>query len=358
MTTTQLPRVDRTLPKEEALAEIQSIKAELGDQLLILGHHYQVDDVIRFADLVGDSFKLAQLAAKNTVAKTIMFCGVHFMAESADILANEGQVVVLPDMAAGCSMADMANVDQTETAFEELDQGNLIPLTYMNSSAAIKAFVGRKGGSVCTSSNAMTVIRWALKQKERLLFLPDQHLGRNVCFELGIPLSDMAIWDPHALPEVNMANGCDRAKILLWKGHCSVHTKFLPPHVDQVRAQYPGIQVIVHPECPIEVVRKADQWGSTEKIIRVVTESPEGSVWAIGTEINLVSRLAQKNPGKTIVSLSGINCLCSTMYRVDPHSMLWVMRNLREGRVVNRIKVDAETAHWARVALDRMLSMA
>jgi quinolinate synthase len=342
----------------EVLSQIQFFKDQLGERLLILGHHYQVDDVIRFADLVGDSFKLAQLAAKNTVAETIMFCGVHFMAESADILANEGQVVVLPDLAAGCSMADMANVDQTETAFAELNNGDLIPLTYMNSSAAIKAFVGSNGGAVCTSSNAMKVIRWAFDQKPRLLFLPDQHLGRNVSFELGIPLSDMAVWDPHALPEVNMANGCDKAKVLLWKGHCSVHTKFLAGHVDAVRQQFPGIQVMVHPECTLDVVQKADQWGSTEKIIRTVSESPKGSSWAIGTEINLVSRLAQANPDKHIVSLSGINCLCSTMYRVDPHSMLWVLQNLSEGRVVNQIKVDPETAKWARVALDRMLSMA
>lgn len=356
--TTALAPIDRSIPMTDVLARIQALKDELGESLLVLGHHYQVDDVIRFADLIGDSFKLAQLASKNTTARAIMFCGVHFMAESADILANEGQVVVLPDLAAGCSMADMANVDQTEVAFAELDRGDLMPLTYMNSSAAIKAFVGRKGGSVCTSSNAMKVIRWALKEKSRLLFIPDQHLGRNICYELGIPLDDMAIWDPHALPETNLANGCDRARIVLWKGHCSVHTKFHPSHVDTVRAQHPGIQVMVHPECTIEVVRKADLWGSTEKIINTVTASPPGSKWAIGTEINLVSRLAARQPDKLVLSLSGINCLCSTMYRVDPHSMLWVMQNLAEGRIVNQIRVDEETARWARVALDRMLSMA
>ena len=348
--------IDRSLPLDQVLKRIRVLKEQLGDRLLILGHHYQVDDVVQFADLTGDSFKLAQLAAQNKTAKYIMFCGVHFMAESADILSNEGQMVVLPDMSAGCSMADMANMDQTEVAFAELDDGDMVPLTYMNSSAAIKAFVGRKGGSVCTSSNAPKVIEWAFSEKPRLLFLPDQHLGRNVCHELGIPLDDMAVWDPMTLPEVNDQNGCADAKVILWKGHCSVHTKFLPEHVDQVRKEHEDIQVIVHPECTFEVVQKADMWGSTEKIIKTVAASPPGSKWAIGTEINLVARLGHAQRDKTIVSLSGINCLCSTMYRIDPHSMLWVMENLAEDRVVNHIKVDDETKHWAKVALDRMLS--
>jgi quinolinate synthase len=360
LSTVTLP-LDPKLPPAEAIARIHDIKARMGSRLLILAHHYQVDEVVQFADFTGDSFKLARLAADAKDANFIVFCGVHFMAESADMLTRPDQVVVLPDMAAGCSMADMANVDQVETAYAELTEGgardDLVPITYMNSTAAIKAFCGRNGGVVCTSSNAEKVIRWAFARKARLIFLPDQHLGRNVSHALGIPLDAMAIWDPHALPETNLAAGCDKARVILWKGHCSVHTKFLPEHVDQVRAQHPGIQVIAHPECPFDVVQKADVYGSTEKIIHTVTDAPAGSKWAVGTEINLVHRLAIENPDKTVVSLSGINCLCSTMYRIDLPHLLWTLENLEQGIVVNQVSVDPETRKDALVALDRMLAL-
>ena len=353
--------LDSKAPTDEVLRRIAELRRRLGSRLLILGHHYQVDEVIRFADHTGDSFKLAKVAAEARDAAYVVFCGVHFMAESADMLTGDDVAVVLPDLAAGCSMSDMANADQVETAWTELTDGgrqdDLVPITYMNSSAAIKAFCGRNGGAVCTSSNADAVIKWGFEHGQRLLFLPDQHLGRNVSFDLGIPLEDMAIWDPHALPETNLEAGCDKARVLLWKGHCSVHTKFLPEHVDQVRERIPDVNVIAHPECPFDVIQRADMHGSTEKIIRVVSDSAAGSKWAIGTEINLVSRLARENPDKTVVSLSGINCLCSTMYRVDPAHLLWVLENLVEGRVVNQISVDSETRQHALVALDRMLAL-
>lgn len=354
----------------EILDRIAVLKRQLGRKLLVLGHHYQVDEIIRFADVTGDSFKLARYAAERRDAEYVIMCGVHFMAESVDILAGPDQRVMLPDFAAGCSMADMANLDQVETAFEVLAGGagagtsaggagaGIIPITYMNSSAAIKAFCGRNGGAVCTSSNAAKLIPWAFGRQPRILFLPDQHLGRNVGFRLGIPLEDMALWDPHALPEENLAAGCDRARLVLWKGHCSVHTKFLPQHVDAVRARWPGIHVIVHPECVFDVVRKADSFGSTERIIAAVEAGPPGSRWAVGTEINLVSRLAKAHPDKLVVSLSGINCLCSTMYRIDPPHLLRTLENLAEGRVVNEIVVDDATARDARAALDRMLANA
>ncbi len=346
---------------DEAARRIRELKTSLGSQLLILGHHYQVDEVIEFADHTGDSFKLAKQASEARDARFVVFCGVHFMAESADMLSESEVAVVLPDLAAGCSMADMANADQVETCWEILTDGgkrdDLVPITYMNSSAAIKAFCGRNGGVVCTSSNAQAVITWGFEQGRRLLFLPDQHLGRNISHELGVPLNDMAVWDPHALPDTNMDQGCGDARVVLWKGHCSVHTKFLPEHVDQVREAMPDVQVIAHPECPFEVVQKADAHGSTEKIIQAVSNSPAGSRWAVGTEINLVSRLAKQNPDKTVVSLSGINCLCSTMYRIDLPHLLWVLENLREGHVVNQISVDPVTRQDALLALDRMLAL-
>ncbi len=344
----------------ETFARIAELRARLGKRLIILGHHYQVDEVVQFADYQGDSFKLARDGARHPEADFIVFLGVHFMAESADILAAPHQQVILPDLAAGCSMADMANIDQVETAWAELTaQGgdDVMPITYMNSSAAIKAFCGRNGGAVCTSSNAKTLIAWALRERRRLLFMPDQHLGRNVSHFLGIPLSDMAVWDPHALPEENFARGADHARVILWKGHCSVHAKFLPEHVDHVRAAVPGIRVIVHPECAFEVVQKADEWGSTERIIKAIEASPPGSQWAIGTEINLVSRLAKRFPDRLIVSLSGISCLCATMYRIDPPHLLAVLENLVEGRVTNRIQVDPVTKRDAKLALDRMLAL-
>lgn len=346
-------------PEESARLQerILDLKRVLGKRLLILGHHYQVDEIIRFADITGDSFKLAKDAASRHDADYAIMCGVHFMAESVDILAAPHQRVILPDLAAGCSMADMANLDQVEIAYAALGGDGVLPMTYMNSTAAIKAFCGRKGGAVCTSGNAKVAIPWALKQRPKLLFLPDQHLGRNISTTLGVRQDEMAIWDPMALPEDNLAKGCDRARIVLWKGHCSVHTKFLAAHVDIVRKRYPGIRVLAHPEVPYEVFSKADEHGSTERIISMVSNSKSGSQWAIGTEINLVNRLAKANPDKTVVSLSGINCLCSTMYRIDPPHLLWVLENLVEGRVVNEIVVDDATAKDARLALDRMLAL-
>lgn len=355
-----VPNAVETVPLslEEMLERISRRRAELGKRVLVLGHHYQVSEVVRFADYTGDSFKLARIGAEHPEAEFIVFLGVHFMAESADILAAPHQQVILPDLAAGCSMADMANIDQVETAYAELTAGSrndLMPITYMNSSAAIKAFCGRNGGAVCTSSNAQKLITWALSERRRLIFMPDQHLGRNVSYALGIPLSDMAIWDPHALPEENFAHGCESARVILWKGHCSVHAKFLPEHVDHVRRTIPGVRVLVHPECSFEVVQKADEWGSTEKIIKVIEASAPGSKWAIGTEINLVSRIAERFPDRTIVSLSGFNCLCATMYRIDPPHLLGVLDAIAEGRPVNRILVDPETKRDAKLALDRML---
>ena len=347
---------------EEVLDRLQGVRERLGDRLVILGHHYQCDEVVRFADFTGDSFKLARLATERPDAEFIVFCGVHFMAESADILTPDHQKVVLPDLGAGCSMADMATIDQTEEAWEALTgvhgPDSYLPITYMNSSAAIKAFVGRHGGVVCTSSNAARVYEWALNQEKRILFLPDQHLGRNVGFDMGIALDEMKLWNPLTIPDDNLKNGAADAKVVLWKGFCSVHARFLPEHVDQLREQYPDIRIIAHPECSFEVVQKADESGSTEKIIRAIEDSPSGSTWAVGTEVNLVHRLARQNPDKTIMSLSGISCLCATMYRIDPPHLLWALEELEEGRVPNQIQVDAETARWARVALDRMLELA
>ena len=358
----ELPARFTDAPTDTALEEIAAIKERMGSRLLILGHHYQCDEVIRFADCTGDSFKLARLAKERTDAESIVFCGVHFMAESADILTGDHQTVILPDLGAGCSMADMASHDQVEVAWEALTAANgddaYLPITYMNSSAAIKAFCGRHGGVVCTSSNARTVYDWALAQDKRLIFLPDQHLGRNVGYEVGIPLEQMKVWDPLVDPEDNFDEGVADAKVVLWKGHCSVHGRFMPEHCDEMRATHPDITIIAHPECTFEVVQKADLSGSTEKIIQAVNASPPGSKWAVGTEIHLVHRLAQENPDKTVLSLSGISCLCSTMYRIDPPHLHWALENLERGEVVNHIKVDAETAEYARIALDRMLALA
>ncbi|MEE9394110.1 MAG: quinolinate synthase NadA [Planctomycetota bacterium] len=344
------------------IAKIAAIKKRMGDRLLILGHHYQCDEVVQFADFLGDSFKLAQLATQRPEADYIVFCGVHFMAESADILASDHQVVVLPDMNAGCSMADMANIDQLEEAWAELTaingEDSYLPITYMNSAASIKAFCGRHGGTVCTSSNAETVYRWALDQDKRIIFLPDQHLGRNVGFKMGIPLEEMVLWNPLTIADDNLANGVADAKVVLWQGHCSVHGRFLPEHVDEVREKFPGIRVIAHPECTFEVVQRSDESGSTERIIKAVSESPVGSKWAIGTEIHLVHRLAAENPDKTVVSLSGIACLCATMYRIDPPHLLWSLEALERGEPVNVVKVDEQTAADARLALNKMLELA
>jgi quinolinate synthase len=327
-----------------------------------LGHHYQRDEVIQFADVTGDSFKLAQQAAAKPQAEFIVFCGVHFMAESADILTGENQQVILPDLAAGCSMADMAEITQVEQCWADLTEagvaGVTIPITYMNSTAAIKAFTGRNGGSICTSSNAQRSLEWAFQQGAKVLFLPDQHLGRNTAVrDLGLSLEDCVVYNPNRPLGGLTKEQIQNAKVILWKGHCSVHGRFTPDCVDSVREKVPGITVIVHPECTYEVVEKADQVGSTEKIIAAIESAPPGSAWAIGTELNLVKRLALAHPDKEIVYLDKTVCFCSTMNRIDLPHLVWSLEQLAAGNVVNQIKVDPETSHWARVALDRMLAL-
>jgi len=340
---------------------ITRAKQALGPRVIILGHHYQRDEVIRHADVTGDSFKLAQHAAQHPDAEFIVFCGVHFMAESADVLASAHQRVVLPDLTAGCTMADMAETDQVDDCWDELTAvigEDVIPVTYMNSSAALKAFCGRHGGAVCTSSNARAVIDWALRRKPRVLFFPDQHLGRNTGFRMGIPLAQMLVWDPYEPNGGLTPDQMRAAKIVLWKGHCSVHNRFTPEMVDQRRAEIPGVKVIVHPECRFEVAQKADAIGSTEGIIKTVADSPDGTKWAIGTELNLVNRLAKQFAAtKPIVSLDDCFCVCGTMFRIDPPHLLWALESLVRGEVVNEIRVPEGVAHDARIALDRMLSI-
>jgi quinolinate synthase len=349
------------LSPEELDARIAVAKAALGDELLILCHHYQQEDVYRFADLTGDSFRLARLAAERTDARWIVFCGVHFMAESADILTKPEQIVILPDMAAGCSMADMADLSSVETAWNELGElglaDDVMPVTYMNSAANLKAFCGERGGIVCTSSNADAVLRWSFERKRKVLFFPDQHLGRNTGKKMGIPLTEMALWDPEEEYGGNAPESLEGARLLLWKGHCSVHQIFQPQHVDWWRAEHPGIRILVHPECRMEVVDKADLVGSTEYIVRTVSDAEPGSDWAVGTEVHLVSRLASTLPDRQVHFLSPTVCMCSTMYRIDPEHLCWALENLREGSIVNRISVPEETARWARVALQRMLEV-
>ena len=346
---------------------IATARAKLGPTTILLGHHYQRDEVIRFADFTGDSYKLSKIASE-TEAQYIVFCGVHFMAESADVLGREGQQVILPDLNAGCSMADMADISQVEACWEALEQLGLdsetIPLTYMNSTAAIKAFCGEHGGLVCTSSNAHAAFDWAFARAKRILFLPDQHLGRNTGYAMGIPLEQMAVWDPWAVQLGANSGGQTKenltaSRVILWKGHCAVHQRFLPGHVDAVRAKYPGIQVIVHPECRWEVCQKADALGSTERLIKIVEDAPSGSIFAIGTEIHLVNRLARSfaPKGKKIITLDDTGCLCTTMFRITPQHLAWALENLVEGRVVNRIQVRPNVKHWAKVALDRMLEV-
>jgi len=355
------------LPDHSMDGRIAEARAKLGATTILLGHHYQRDEVIRFADFTGDSYKLSKIAAE-TDARYIVFCGVHFMAESADVLGRDGQQVILPDLNAGCSMADMAEISQVEACWEALERLGLaedtIPLTYMNSTAAIKAFCGERRGLVCTSSNAHAAFEWAFARGKRILFLPDQHLGRNTGFAMGIPLDEMVVWDPWAI-QIGPSQGgqtkaaLDRSRLLLWKGHCAVHQRFLPSHVDQVRAKYPDIQVIVHPECRWEVCQKSDALGSTERLIKIVEDAPEGSMFAIGTEIHLVNRLARRfaAEGKRIITLDDTGCLCTTMYRISPQHLAWALENLIDGRVVNRIQVRESVKHWARVALDRMLEV-
>ncbi|MGE5286027.1 MAG: quinolinate synthase NadA [Micromonosporaceae bacterium] len=352
---------------DPALAErAHAAKQALGDSVFVLGHHYQRDEVIQFADVTGDSFKLAREAAARPEARFIVFCGVHFMAESADILTGGHQHVVLPDLAAGCSMADMATYDQVEECWEVLEDAGLtddvIPVTYMNSSADIKAFVGARGGTVCTSSNARRALEWALSPRgaggRKVLFLPDQHLGRNTAvLEMGLDLEDCVVYDPHRPDGGIDAKRLREASMILWRGHCSVHGRFTSECVEEVRSRVPGVNVIVHPECRHEVVTAADAVGSTERIIATIEQAPAGSAWAVGTELNLVQRLAANNPDKTVVFLDRTVCFCSTMNRIDMPHLVWALESLASGQVVNRIEVDAETARHARAALDQMLAL-
>ncbi len=345
---------------------IAAARRVLGGRAVILGHHYQRDEVIRFADFRGDSYKLSQVAAQ-TDAQYIIFCGVHFMAESADILAHEGQQVILPDLNAGCSMADMAEIGQVESCWDQLveigltDQSGcgITPLTYMNSTAAIKAFCGERGGLVCTSSNSSGGFKWAFERNEKILFLPDQHLGRNTAFALGIPLSDCVVWDPYMMMGGVSPDCLRRAKVILWKGHCSVHQRFLPEHVDKVRSRYPGIQVIVHPECRWEVCQKADATGSTERLIKIIQDAPTGAKFAVGTEIHLVNRMGKEfaHQNKQVITLDDSGCLCTTMFRISPQHLCWALENLIEDNVVNQIRVPDDVKYWSRVALDRMLEV-
>ena len=350
------------LPDRSMDDRIARARAKLGSTAVLLGHHYQRDEVIRFADYTGDSYKLSKIAAE-TAAKYLVFCGVHFMAESADVLGRAGQQVILPDLNAGCSMADMAEIGQVEDCWDALEASGLgdtiLPLTYMNSTAAIKAFCGERGGLVCTSSNARQAFEWAFARAEKILFLPDQHLGRNTAFAMGIPLSEMVVYDPYQINGGLTPARLKAAKVILWKGHCSVHQRFLPDHVDQVRAKYPGVKIIAHPECRWEVCQKVDATGSTERIIQYVEQQPEGATVAIGTEIHLVNRLAKRfaAEGKQVVTLDDTGCLCTTMFRISPQHLCWVLENLLEGRVVNQIKVRDDVKHWAKVALDRMLEV-
>ena len=356
-----LPEQYLRLSDDEMDERIAAAKRTLGSRVVILGHHYQRDEVIKFADFTGDSLKLARAAATKHDAEFIVFCGVHFMAESADILRAPHQKVVLPDLAAGCSMADMAAPDQLEICWREMAQmgvRGVIPVTYINSSAAIKAFVGAQGGIVCTSTNAAAVMKWAWERGEKLLMLPDQHLGRNTAYKMGVPLDEMVVWDPNEMWGGLTPEQLAKAKLILWKGHCSVHTRFTTQQIDAFRAKYPQGKVIAHPECTWDVVQAADESGSTEYIINAVRNSPPGSVWAVATEVHLVNRLMHEMaPGKTVVTLDPFGCLCSTMFRVSPNHLLWILEGLAEGRVQNQITVPEEQKADARLALDRMLQV-
>jgi len=364
-----LPEKYLGLSDPEMDARIAAARAKLGRRLVILGHHYQRDEVIKFADYTGDSFRLASQIASRPEADYIVFCGVHFMAESADVLCAPHQQVILPDLAAGCSMADMAAPDQLETCWDELTvmgvthgsrthSAGVVPVTYINSAASIKAFVGEHRGTVCTSSNAAATLKWAFERADKILFLPDQHLGRNTAYKMGIPLDEMVVWDPHEIFGGVDPDALKRARMILWKGHCSVHVRFSAAQIARVRRQYPGIRVIVHPEVPWDVVQAADDTGSTEYIIKTVKNSPAGSIWAVGTEVHLVNRLAQEvAPDRSVVSLDQFGCLCSTMFRVSPNHLLWILEELVEGRVHNRVSVSDDQKQWTKVALDRMLSI-
>jgi quinolinate synthase len=363
-----LPQEYRQASKEELDLRIRAAKHALGDRLVMLGHYYQRDEVVQYADFIGDSFQLAQAANSRPKAEAIVFCGVHFMAETADMLSRPEQAVILPNLAAGCSMADMADIDSVTDCWEELealfgsaaDSGGrapVIPVTYMNSSAALKAFCGRHGGVVCTSSNAATVLRWAFERGQRVLFFPDQHLGRNTAKAMGIPLEQMPIWNPHQQMGGLDATSLREARVILWHGFCSVHKRFSVEQIRLARLRDPGVRVIVHPECTMEVVDAADESGSTDLIRKRIESAPAGSVFAVGTEINMVQRLANEHPEQTILCLDSIICPCSTMYRIHPSYLAWVLEALERGEVLNRITVDEETAVPARVALERMLSL-
>ncbi len=359
----EIPARYRGVGIEDLTARIRAARSAIGSRAVVLGHHYQREDIIQFADVRGDSFKLAQWAAEQRGVEFIVFCGVHFMAESADILTAPEQQVILPNQAAGCSMADMAQPNDVLKAWDALQRegiDGIVPVTYINSAAALKAFVGRNGGIVCTSSNAGAVIEWAFQRGKRVFFFPDQHLGRNTALKLGIPDDEMALWDydwPFDDLGGNRVEQLRRSRVILWQGHCNVHARFSVEQIARARRDYPNVRVVVHPECTREVVAAADASGSTEFIARQVAEAPAGSVLAIGTEINLVNRLANEHPDKTVFCLDPIFCPCSTMYRVHPAYLCWVLEELAEGRVVNRIHVDGETAHWARIALERMLQV-
>jgi quinolinate synthase len=350
----------------ELVQRALAAREALGDRAFVLGHHYQRDEVIRFADVTGDSFKLARDAAARPGAEFVVFCGVHFMAESADILTADHQRVILPDLAAGCSMADMAQIGQVEEAWEVLEDAgvaaDVVPVSYMNSSAAIKGFTGRHGGTICTSSNARTALTWAFEQRPadraKVLFLPDQHLGRNTAvLQLGMSLDDCVVYDPHRPGGGLTADQLRRARMILWRGHCSVHGRFTAENVDAVRERVPGVRVLVHPECRHDVVTKADLVGSTEFIIRAIEAAPAGTSWAVGTELNLVRRLAARHPEQNVHFLEQTVCFCSTMNRIDLPHLVWAMESLAAGRVVNRVEVDPDTAHWARTALEQMLAL-
>ena len=362
----------KSLENEELAARIEAVRAQLGPRLLILGHHYQQDEVIAHSDLRGDSYQLSRMAADSNDCRAIVFCGVHFMAETADILANRPEklvarngdrvTVILPDLTAGCSMADMAAIEQVEAAWEDLgqviDTADITPVTYINSAASLKAFCGRHGGIVCTSSNAEVVLKWAFQRTRRVLFFPDQHLGRNTALRMGVRIEEMPVWNPHE-PELggNTEDAIRGSRVLLWQGHCSVHQVFRPEHVHQFRQRIPGVKILVHPECTRDVVDLADAFGSTYKIVQVVEQSPPGSKWAIGTELHLVNRLKKAHPDQEIHFLSPVVCMCATMYRIDLAHLCWSLENLAAGRHVNVIEVDAETSRWSLVALERMLQV-
>ena len=352
----------QTLTAGELFKRTAEAKKALGDQVMILGHNYQRDEVIEHADFRGDSLLLAKLAAQHSDRPYVVFCGVHFMAETADILSRSTQTVILPDMAAGCSMADMAAIEQVDQCWEELGKvlpvdETVMPAVYVNSAAVLKAFCGEHGGITCTSSNARAVIEWGWARREKILFFPDEHLGRNTANKMGLPRDQMIVWDPFMPNGGNSAEAIRKARLILWKGHCSVHQMFQPAHVDYFRKQYPGIHVIVHPECHEDVVNKADLVGSTEFIIRTVSVAPAGTAWAVGTELNLVNRLKREQPDKRVFFLSSTVCQCATMFRIDAPHLCWAMENLADGHVVNHIVVPDDEKAWAKIALDRMMSI-